>query len=71
MVSAIDRQSMNEWQLTFSLSDEIVTVFGSRGPSDAVVSIEFDSSPTLFLIDDLKTIIVDKHVGGSTLQFIR
>lgn len=57
--------------LTFSSSDEVVAVLGSRHPSDAVVGIEFDSSPTLFLVDDLETIIIDKHVCGSALQFVR
>ncbi len=39
-------------------------------PSNAVVSIELDSSTSLLLVDDLETIIVDEHVGGSSLEFV-
>ncbi|KAI6775697.1 hypothetical protein HG530_002455 [Fusarium avenaceum] len=42
----------------------------SCNPSDAVIGIEVDTGVTLFLTDELKAIVVDEHVGRTTLEFI-
>ena len=46
-------------------------VLGPCSPSDRVVGVKLDTLASLFLWDDLKTIIVDKHVGRATLQLVR
>jgi len=56
--------------LTFSLSDEIITMLWSGSPSDAVVGIKFDSGTSFLLVDNLETVVVDEHVGGASLQLI-
>ena len=55
---------------TFSFSDKVISMLWSGSPPNAVISIKFDSCATFLLIDNLETIIVDEHVGRSTLKFI-
>lgn len=43
----------------------------TSSPSDRVISVELDPGSSLLLIDDLQSIVVDEHVGGPPLEFIR
>lgn len=46
-------------------------MFWTRSPTNGVIDVEVYSSATLGLIDDLKPIVVDKHIGRPALQFVR
>ena len=57
--------------LELSLPHEpILAMLRTCGPTDRVVSIEFNTSPSLVLVNDLETVIVDEHVRGTALEFI-
>ena len=45
-------------------------MLGTSSPSNRVIGIKFDTGTSLFFVDDLKTVVVDEHVGGATLQFV-
>src|SRR5438477_12568561 len=42
----------------------------SSNPANAVVSVEFNTSPSFFFRSNLQTILIDKHIRGSALQFV-
>lgn len=55
----------------FPLSRETIeTMLGAGSPSDTVVGIKVDARPSLFLVNNLQSIVVDEHVCRATLQFI-
>ena len=56
--------------LEFSFSDKVITMLWSGSPANAVIGIKLDSCTSFLFVDDLETVIVDKHVCGTTLQFI-
>jgi len=58
--------------LELSLTDEALgTVLGSGSPTDTVVSVKVDSFVALFLVNQLKTVVVEEHVARSSLEFVR
>ena len=57
--------------LEFSFSDKpVVIMLGTCSPTNRMVGVELDTLTSLFLRNDLKTIVVDEHVGRTTLQLI-
>lgn len=62
---------MATYLLKFAFPHETIgTMLGTSSPSDRVISIKFDTSTSLLFVDDLKTVVVNEHVGGATLQFV-
>ena len=58
--------------LKFTLPHEsIFPVLWARSPSNRVIRIEFNASPSLILIDDLQTIVVDEHISRPALKLVR
>ena len=46
-------------------------MLGTSSPPDRVIGVELDAGTTLFLVDDLKTVVVDEHVCRTTLELVR
>ena len=51
--------------------ETVHSIFGPRGPPDGVVGIKVDPCSSLFFRDKLQSVIVDKHIGGTALKFVR
>ena len=57
--------------LELSFPDEsIITMFGSRGPAQRIVSIEVNPGFSFSLVQYLQSIVVDQNVCASALHFI-
>jgi len=58
--------------LKFTLSHEtILPVLWTCSPSDRMIGVEFNASPSLIFVNDLHTIVVDEHISRTALELVR
>jgi hypothetical protein len=62
---------ISTYLLEFATTEKAIDIMlGSSSPANRMICIEFDTSATIFLIKELQTVVIDEHVGRSTLKLI-